>query len=345
MSYQPQASPAPFTAIGRPQPTAAPERQHLSVTNVHPLLTIAREHGVFLRREAVALGMSDRALQKARQHGEIVRVRHGAYTLPELWAPLDERGRHLVTARAVLRTCTGQVMTSHHTGCVVHGLDLWRVSLQQVHLTRLDGLTGRRLPDVTHHEGLWLSEDVTTKHGITVSVPVRAAVESASLVGVEQGLVTVDSGLRSGLFSQEDLVRQYQLMQSWPSCRSLQLVTRLADGRSESVGETRARYLFWVMGLPAPVLQYPVYDGATLLGIADFAWPEHGVLGEFDGQVKYLRHARPGEQPGDVVFREKQREDRIREVTGWRFFRLTWPMLADPRTTAARLRAVLQCAA
>ena len=56
---------------------------------------------------------------------------------------------------------------------------------------------------------------------------------------------------------------------------------------------------------------------AGLLGITDFAWREHGLLGEFDGKVKYQPLSPAGEDPGDAVFREKQREDQLRRVTGW----------------------------
>jgi hypothetical protein len=42
------------------------------------------------------------------------------------------------------------------------------------------------------------------------------------------------------------------------------------------------------------------------------------TIGEFDGRVKYGRLLKPYEAPGDVVWREKQREDRIAiSVTRW----------------------------
>ena len=47
-------------------------------------------------------------------------------------------------------------------------------------------------------------------------------------------------------------------MTQWPDTLTTDLVLRLADGRSESVGETRIRYLCWAMGLPAPEVNYPI---------------------------------------------------------------------------------------
>jgi hypothetical protein len=134
-------------------------------------------------------------------------------------------------------------------------------------------------------------------------------------------------------------------MQSWPGTQHLHLVTRLVDGRSGSVGESRSKYFFYANGFPAPELQFPVYDGRTLVGTTDFAWPALGLLGEFDGRVKYGRLLRPGEDPGDAVFREKRREDLLRRLTGWRVVRLVWADLEHPERTAAWLRTELRSAA
>ncbi len=82
---------------------------------------------------------------------------------------------------------------------------------------------------------------------------------------------------------------------------------RLADARAESVGESRSRYLFWRQGLPSPVPQFAVHDHTGhLVGTVDLALPEHRVLFELDGRAKYSRLLLPGQDPGEVVFREQQ---------------------------------------
>ena len=41
-------------------------------------------------------------------------------------------------------------------------------------------------------------------------------------------------------------------------------------------------------GIPQPELQYAVADeNGELIGLVDFAWPEFGVIVEFDGKAKY----------------------------------------------------------
>jgi len=244
-----------------------------------------------------------------------------------------------------MRTLGDRVAASHHSACSLLGLDLWDVALDVAHVTRLDGGAGRSESDIRHHEGLVVPDDVLLLDGFQVMRPARAALESATLSGVERGLVTVNSGLHNNLFDEHALEVQRRAMQSWPGAQHLQLVTRLADKRIESVGESRSLFLFWSQGLPLPALQYEIWDGPHLLGYADFAWPEHGLIVEFDGRSKYQKYLREGEDPGDAVFREKRREDAIRRVTGWTVIRLVWADLAHPARTAALLRSAMRTAA
>jgi hypothetical protein len=302
------------------------------------------EHGSFLRREALANGFDDKAIRRAVRSGEWVRVRHGSYTVAALW-PEEPVDQHVLRTRAAVRTL-GPVAASHQSAAALHGMDLWEVPLDQVHVTRLDNGAGRTEHDLTHHESLCLADELTKVRGVTTTRPVRAALETASLVDVERGLVVVDSGLRAGLFTEEELAAQHDAMVRWPDSQHLHLVTRLADGRSQSVGETRSRFLFWSQGLPEPELQYEVYDDdGRLVGTTDFAWPEFGLLGEFDGKMKYQRYLRDGEPPGDAVFREKKREDDLRRITGWGMVRFIWADLYDGRRTASYVRALMRPAA
>ena len=320
----------------------------LHLVNGHDdaLRAIASESGAFLRREAVAHGFDDRAIRRMVRAGNWTRVRHGAYVPTDAW-PASTVEQHVIVVRAAMRTVEG-VAASHHSAAAMHGLDLWDTDLRLGHVTRIDGASGRTESGLVHHEALSLGDELPQVFGLPVMPPVRAALESASLSTVERGLVVVDSGLRAGLFTAQDLHDQHQLMSRWPGARHLQVVTRLADGRSGSVGESRARFLFWARGIPAPELQYEVYDHGRLVGITDFMWrlgSGRGLLGEFDGKVKYGRYLRPGEEPGDAVFREKRREDDLRRVTGWPMVRLTWSDLAAPERAAALVRSMLRQAA
>src|ERR1700712_4419235 len=103
-----------------------------------PLRIIAAQSGVFLRREALECGYTDAMLASLRRQGVLVRVRHGAYCFADAWSTYSPEGRHLVRARAVIRTTPGPVALSHTTALIAHGVAVWGTDLTRVHVTRLD---------------------------------------------------------------------------------------------------------------------------------------------------------------------------------------------------------------
>lgn len=153
------------------------------------------------------------------------------------------------------------------------------------------------------------------------------------------GAVTIgDSALNKGVLTDEELWTQADNASFSPYTRGARFAVRLLDGRAASPGESLARMLFWRQGVPEPELQYPVALPGQVAYL-DFMWPDAGVGGEFDGKQKYLRDATTDEDPGEVVFREKRREDALLEegtVTIMR--RLVWADLFRPQETANRFR-------
>jgi hypothetical protein len=92
------------------------------------------------------------------------------------------------------------------------------------------------------------------------------------------------------------------------------------DARSESAGESYSRVLLDRFGIPTPVPQYEVWHRGKLVGRADFGWEEFRTLGEFDGKEKYGKLLKPGQTAADAVFKEKRREDALRDL-GWQIAR------------------------
>lgn len=310
-----------------------------------PLRTIAESDGSFTRADALAVGYDDNGISRAVRARQWLRIRPGVLTFPDLWppSPVDQ---HLVLAQAVARRFGPKVARSHVTAALHHGLSLFEPDLSLVHLTRLDGGAGRTESGVLHHEGFATATDlVEDRHGLLTNAT-RAAVEAASQGSAEAALVVFDDLLHLGKGTDETLTSTYSLLQSWPNTQHLHLPVLMADARAESPGESRSRWLFRTQNLPAPELQYGVHDeNGRLIGTTDFAWPQYKLLGEFDGRIKYGRLLRDGETPGDAVFREKRREERLCERLGWRMIRLSWADLYSPVATAARIRRLMQLAA
>lgn len=295
---------------------------------------------VFLRREALDLGIDDKSIRRALRNGEIVRVRQGAYVFTDHWVTADAEQRHLIRSAAVVRQARCEPVLSHFSAALVFGADLWDIPLDEVHITRPDRKGGRKEAGIVQHRGRLRPADVVSERNWKCTSPVRTALDITTVTGVERATVVVSSMLHEKRMTQQELLSAADSMKHVPHSLTTDLVLHLADPRFESVGESRTAYAMWSQGLPQPVPQLEVYDEAgTLVASLDFAWPERRVWVEFDGKKKYEKLLREGESASDVVVREKTREDEVRRLTGWICVRLTWDDLARPWEIASKIRA------
>ena len=181
--------------------------------------------------------------------------------------------------------------------------------------------------------------DLRRQDGHWITTPARSVADTVCTDGVIAGLVQANHFLHAGLMSIEELRSAIERAANWPGSLRHHPVLLLADARIESVGETRSDHLFFTQALPRPELQYEIHDDAQgVIYRVDFAWPERRVIVEFDGEEKYHRLRREGESIAEMVMREKKREDRIRELTGWSVIRITWRDLEFAVHTAKRIR-------
>ena len=242
-----------------------------------------------------------------------------------------------------MRSLGDAVALSHVSAVLAHGIDVWDVPLDRVHVTRLDGGAGRIEGDVVHHEGVCVDDDVVEVAEMSVTTAVRSVLETSSRVTSEAALCMFDNGMFKELFDHDALLREHARLGAWPGMQHLHIPTRMATEQAQSIGESRGRWLFRSAHLPAPISQYEVHDASgNLLGTCDWAWPQLATLGEFDGKVKYGRLLRDGQQPGEVVFAEKVREDALREATGYGMFRLIWDDYDHRARTIARINRLMR---
>ncbi len=300
-------------------------------------------HDIRLRRELIAGGWNDRDIQRAVRSGLIHRVRYGAYVDAALWRLLDsDRHRHRARARAVLRTAHSSSVLTHQSALAEHIGSLWRLSLDEVALTRTDGVAGRRDAGIVHHSGALHLPEITVRHGVPVSAPARTAVEILSTTDAELGFCLLNALLHAGLTTLEQVRGVAARTDHWPHTLGVRVALGLADPKLSSIAESRTLYLLFRAGVLLPVPQVDVHDAlGRLLGCVDFLWPNHGVFLEFDGRIKYELFRRPGESLADYLMREKKREERICQETGWVCIRIGWSDLENPSATADRIRAVL----
>lgn len=289
-----------------------------------------------LRRDAVQDGWSDDELGRLVRSGELSRLRRGAYVNGVL--PTDAAASHRLLVRATVAGLRRPAVVSHQSAAVLLGLPLWDVPLDRVHVTRRPRAWNDTSPVLCCHVARLREDEVVEVDGMQVTGPVRTALDLARSLPHEAAVVALDAALRLDLLSKEDLRTRLFDIAGAPGSRSATRAVLFADGRSESVGESRSRVVLQRWKLAPSALQFEVRTAAGgMIGRTDFAWEEHRLVGEFDGRIKYGRLLRPGQDAGDAVFREKEREDAIRDE-GWGVVRWTWADLHRPDRFAAKVR-------
>lgn len=285
--------------------------------------------GLNLRPDLLAEGVTDAELRALRRRGVLTTLRPGAYLAGA--PPDDVAVRHRLAVLASLPQLAPGTVISHVSAAVLHGLPLWGVRLDRVHATR-DRVSGARRSGVVHlHAAALDADEVVLVDGVLVTSRTRTLADLGRALPFECALVPTDAALFRSLVTPDELVAAVDRSARRPNNSAARRMIAFADGRAESVGETRSRVAIKRAGLPAPVLQHPIIGTRT-----DFYWEEYRTVGEFDGRVKYgRRYLRPGETPGDVVFAEKRREDALRDH-GKQVARWVWDEI-DP-FDAARAR-------
>ena len=291
---------------------------------------------LLLRREAVTGGWSDGELDRLVRAGELARLRRGAYVDSAL--PVGAADRHRLLIRATLAGLRRSAVVSHQSAAVLLGLPLWDVPLDRVHVTRTPPAWTDRSGVLCGHVARLRADEIIEVDGMPVTDPVRTALDLARSLRHEAAVVSLDAALHRGLLTHDVLRARLFDIAGTPGSRSAARAVLAADGRSESVGESRSRVILTRRKLAPSALQFEVRSHVgAVVGRTDFAWEEHGLVGEFDGRIKYGRLLRPGQDAGDAVFAEKRREDAIRDE-GWGVVRWIWTDLERPDRFAGRVR-------
>ncbi|MBN1097609.1 hypothetical protein JKP76_17160 [Blastococcus sp. TML/C7B] len=232
-------------------------------------------------------------------------------------------------------------MVSHQSAAVLHGLPLWGVRLDRVHVTRRPPASAHVGRHLHCHVARLPDDDVVLVGGVAVTSPLRTVLDLARSLPFEPAVVLLDAALHEHVVGPTELEQGVAGLGRAPGTRAATRAVRFADARSDSVGESRSRVVLHRVGLGPSTLQLEVRTPrGALVGRSDFGWEKEGVLGEFDGRVKYGRLLRPGQSPGDAVFEEKRREDALRDE-GWGVVRWTWDELV-PGVLGPRVRRALE---
>ncbi|MDM7884491.1 hypothetical protein QUG92_05180 [Curtobacterium sp. RHCKG23] len=263
-----------------------------------------------------------------------VRLFPGSAVERSEWVALDAPDRRRLVVRARATALRRPAVVSHRSAGALWGLPElgtwdWRLHVVDPGLTKTHVGGG-----VVRHAGMLATTDVADTGGIAATSLLRTVADVVHGVSLTHAVLVLDHVLRRGEVGADELERAFTVRAGSRGSRVARTALDLADAASESAGESISRVTMRDLGVAAPVLQHGFVTDAGRFRV-DFWWPGAGVVGEFDGRVKY-------DDPG-ALWAEKRREDAIRrlpQVVGfarWGMREAVSPRLLAPVLLAAGL--------
>jgi len=222
---------------------------------------------------------------------------------------------------------------SHLTAARLHGVPLPLSAPTDIHVSvRAPGRAPAVRGFVGHQLRRWETTDVG---GLPVTTPVQTWLDLGPLLSVAELIVAADFlvGAKTGLTTSaalRDAVAQSQGRRGIARLR--QALDQVRVG-SESPGETQLRLLLMSTGLPEPVLNLDICDGAgRFIARVDMAYPASRVALEYEGDIHRVDRY--------TWMKDIRRREQVEDL-GWRMVRVTASDLRDPEALVRRLRRLL----
>jgi hypothetical protein len=296
-------------------------------------------HELITAREARHAG-AEAGLYRAVDAGRLTRLATGVYLPSATWRDLGPDERFVARVRAVaLRH------PDHAPFCGLTAAALWRLPAvipwpPVVEVAAGDQNGGRSRADIRRRSGREVDE-VAIVDGLRVTGLARTLSDVARWSPATVAVPMIDAALAGragGEVDREALEAEWMRGAGDRGAVRAGRALAAADAGSGSPGESLSRVVIAALGFPPPVLQRRFDDADGLIGFVDFWWPEHRLIGEFDGVAKYVREEfADGRSSGEIVVAEKRREDRLR-ATGPRMARWGWAEARSPRLLERALR-------
>jgi len=179
------------------------------------------------------------------------------------------------------------------------------------------------------HRRMLANRDIETLHGLRVTTLPRTCLDLGRLTWRYDAIAALDSGLRAGL-SRQSLRDDARRFRGFRGVRQLRALLEIADGASESPGESALRLHWHEAGLPAPESQIWLTMGEQRIYRLDLGSRRARFAAEFDGEKFHT-------ETEDRTYDEKRRA-RIESEFGWMIEVFTREIYRDLVGTQERLR-------
>jgi len=245
---------------------------------------VERQHGVVARRQLIALGFSERAIDHRLATGRLHRIHQGVYAVGR--PSVSPHGRWM----AAVLACGETAVLSHSSAAALWRIgsearDLIEVSVHHPHQRRRPRLRIYRRPS------LW-PEDITARHRISITTPVQTLIDITPGLdrhGVERAINEAD---KYDLVHPPELRAALDERVGEPGVAPLRhILDRRTFRLTKEELERRFLPLAAGAGLPVPLTGQWVNEFEV-----DFYWPDLGLVVETDG-LRY--HRTPAEQARD----------------------------------------------
>lgn len=274
---------------------------------------------VFGRAQLAAHGLSTTDARRLLANGTWTALRRGAYVRTEHWEQAGAAQRHELECAALLLVSPRELVVSHGSAAVLHGIPLLQEPAQPV-VTRPRPVDGPALHPPRASSARLLPTETVLLRGLRVTSLLRTAADLARTLDEHGAAVAVDGALHLGL-QRAALAAALGQVPGWPGVARARALVADAEPLAESALETLTRRCVLAHGFPVPVAQLVVRDArGAFLGRVDMGWQRERVALEADGKGKYATRV--------DLWAEKRREDALRDA-GWQVVRAYWSDLAD----------------
>jgi very-short-patch-repair endonuclease len=281
---------------------------------------------VVARRQLLALGLAESAIDRRLRAGRLHQLHEGVYALGHRLIPREGHWMAAVLASG------SDALLSHWSAAALWGIrpsSRSRIDVTVRHRSRSSKAICRHVSRVP-------ADERAVKAGIPVTSVHRTIFELANAENVD----SVVSMLREAEYLQHwDRLSLWHLLERYPGKRGSRKVRTALErlkvdppGRKRKGLEERFTPFLRRHRLPLPHFNNWIILGTKRFCV-DCHWPGTGQIVELDGWQGHSTRS---------AFREDRARDRALRVAGYSVTRLTWNQLDDePEAVAADLRALL----
>ena len=247
----------------------------------------------FTRASAREAGVPDSLIRELQGRGAIRRVVRGVWVSTGVPDSIELR------AQALRLVLPESAVVTDRVAAWLHGVPILpRTSFDELPRIAVFQRSGTRVRrnDVDGGTRQLNDFDVVEIEGVRVTSPLRTALDLGRLLWRFDALAALDGFLRIGV-AHAVMLAELERFKGYRGVIQLRSLVPIADGRSESPGESALRLHWYDAGLPRPELQWWVYDGEVARYRLDLALPEIRYAVEYDGAQ---HHASPENQAGDA---------------------------------------------